>query len=153
MKLLRRAKFARVDAAPRLAILRSLPLEFAFPSDIVKMDAGTSWEIPPRTPPLLAFSSLSGMNPPPIKFDLGNVVVTSTAVEALRAWGQTLPWLLARHQSGDWGELSDDLRSFNDQAIERRMNVISVYRTPAGKPLNVFTRADRTLTLVHLGLS
>ncbi len=87
-----------------------------------------------------------------MKFELGYVVVTSTAADVLHRWGKSVESVLARHQAGDWGDLSEELRQLNERALTERMNVVSVYEAPDGKLLNIFTRADRTLTLVHLGL-
>ena len=84
------------------------------------------------------------------KFNLGRVVVTPGANQALLADGQTAELVLSRHQSGDWGEVSDRERELNEQALEGRLNVLSIYRTRAGQRVTIVTKADRSLTLVHV---
>jgi hypothetical protein len=85
-----------------------------------------------------------------MKFELGQIVVTPQASESLREWGRSLEDLLSRHQDGDWGDVPSEIGLVNDQAIVERRNIASVYRTPAGKAITIFTRADRSITMVHL---
>jgi len=49
------------------------------------------------------------------KFELGRVVATPGAVEALRAAGQSPESLLRLHMQGDWGDLNT-----HDRARQRR---------------------------------
>lgn len=84
------------------------------------------------------------------KFDLGRVVVTPTANQALLADGQSADLVLSRHQAGDWGEVSEHERELNDQAINSRANVLSIYKTRAGQRVTIVTKADRSMTLVHV---
>jgi len=84
------------------------------------------------------------------RFELGQVVVTPRAGEVLAQWGQTAEELLERHQSCDWGDITEEERQINEFAVSRAMNVVSCYTTPGGDQLTVFTRADRAYTLVHL---
>jgi len=85
------------------------------------------------------------------RFEIGEVVVTSRAEMALRAWGLPLDSLLARHQAGDWGDVSELERQCNDEGILRRYNLVSHFRTPSGELIMITTRADRSYTMVHLG--
>ncbi len=87
-----------------------------------------------------------------MKFQLGEVVVTPRASQALAASAQTLDELLARHQSGDWGEVTAAERQLNDEGIDQRFNLVSNYRTCRGERLTVVTRADRGSTFVHLAV-
>ncbi|MBI3836525.1 MAG: hypothetical protein HY288_01150 [Planctomycetia bacterium] len=86
------------------------------------------------------------------KFEVGEVVVTPAASAALHASGQTIDDFLARHQSGDWGEVSEQLRAVNERGLVERFNIQSVYSTATGERLIVMTTGDRSLTMVHLGL-
>src|SRR5207302_5983110 len=60
-------------------------------------------------------------------FKLGQVVATPGAIEALERAGQT-PWsLVARHVAGDWGELSEDDRQLNNEALKDGSRILSAY--------------------------
>jgi hypothetical protein len=83
-------------------------------------------------------------------FDLGQIVVTPRASALLAEWGQTAEDLIERHQSCDWGDVTEEERHINEFATTRAMNVVSCYTMPGGDQLTVFTRADRAYTLVHL---
>ena len=48
---------------------------------------------------------------------LGKIIATPGAVEALNAAEQTASHFLNRHLSGDWGTLCDEDRQQNDEAI------------------------------------
>ena len=82
---------------------------------------------------------------------MGEIVVTPTASAVLHASGQDIEVFLARHQSGDWGEVSEQVRAVNERGLVERFNLQSAYSTSAGDRLVVITTADRTLTMVHLG--
>lgn len=85
-----------------------------------------------------------------MRFDLGRVVVTPRASEALRAGGLKLEDLLNRHQSGDWGNVSDQTAEVNARAVQNGFALVSAYDMPTGERVTVFTRPDRTYTLVHV---
>ncbi|MGD9646864.1 MAG: hypothetical protein AB7U73_14205 [Pirellulales bacterium] len=85
-----------------------------------------------------------------MKFQLGEVLVTPRASQVLAANSQSLDELLARHQSGDWGDVSAAERRLNDEGVVKRFNLVSNYRTPGGERVMVITRADRESTFVHL---
>ena len=83
-------------------------------------------------------------------FQLGEVIVTPRASQALAESDQSLDELLARHRSGDWGDVSAAERRLNDEGVAKRFNLVSNYRTRCGDRLTVVTRADRGSTFVHL---
>ena len=85
-----------------------------------------------------------------IKFEAGEVVVTPAAAGALESHGHTVADLLARHQAGDWGDVSDQLRSVNDRGLAERFNLQSVFVVAEGQRVVVVTNRDRSLTMVHL---
>ena len=84
------------------------------------------------------------------KFDLGRVIITPTASAALQADGKTPADLLSRHQSGDWGDVTEQERSLNERGLAGHFNLQSVYKTIRGDRVAVVTKADRSLTLVHI---
>ena len=51
------------------------------------------------------------------KFSLGRIVATPAALEALHDAGQQPDEFLARHVTGDWGDLDDEDKSLNDAAL------------------------------------
>ena len=85
-----------------------------------------------------------------MRFDLGRVVVTPKASAALQARNLTLEDVLSRHQSGDWGEISTAAEQINEDALENGFALVSEYRTPGGDWVTVFTRPNRSQTLVHV---
>jgi hypothetical protein len=85
------------------------------------------------------------------KFELGELVVTPTASAALKAGGQTIDDFLARHQSGDWGEVSEQVRTVNERGVAEQFSLQSVYATGTGERLVIITTGDRSLTMIHLG--
>jgi hypothetical protein len=87
-----------------------------------------------------------------MKFQLGVVIVTPRATQALAESALSLDDLLARHQSGDWGDISAAERRLNDEGVAQRFNLVSTYRTRRGDRLTVVTRADRGSTFVHLSM-
>ena len=81
-------------------------------------------------------------------FQLGVVVATPGALEALAKSG-THPWsLLSRHVSGDFGsELDAEDVQANHDAIREGERILSVY-TVAGERLYVITEADRSSSTI-----
>jgi hypothetical protein len=80
-------------------------------------------------------------------FELGRVVATPAALAVLEEARVAPRDLLARHQSGDWGDLEAFDRRENARALLTGARILSAYRTQAGKIL-VITEADRSSTCV-----
>lgn len=57
---------------------------------------------------------------------------------------------LARHQSGDWGELDEHDTQANETALEEGLRLLSVYETAAGVRTYVITEWDRSVTTILL---
>ena len=81
---------------------------------------------------------------------LGQVVATPGAVEALKEASQTASHFLNRHLSGDWGDLCEEDRQLNDDAINNGSRVLSSYTLSTGDKLWVITEADRSATTLLL---
>jgi hypothetical protein len=75
------------------------------------------------------------------KFSLGQIVSTTGAVEALREAAQSASAFLQRHVQGDWGDLCEEDREANDQALLDGSRLLSAYRTSLGEKLWVITEA------------
>lgn len=76
-----------------------------------------------------------------IHFELGQVVATPGALEAMDAAGVTPVDLLRRHSQGDWGDLSTDDKQSNDEAIRDGSRIFSAYILPTDVKLWVITEA------------
>jgi hypothetical protein len=83
------------------------------------------------------------------RFRLGTCVVTPGALEILNAAGIAVLDLLERHAQGDWGELEEDDRVANEQALDGGDRLLSHYRFDGGRCW-VLTEADRSVTTVLL---
>jgi hypothetical protein len=83
------------------------------------------------------------------RFDLGRVLVTTGAAALLDRIGQDKETLLRRHQSGDWGDLGDEDRRANDDALRHGGRLFSSFRIQTEK-VWVITEADRRSTTVLL---
>jgi hypothetical protein len=55
---------------------------------------------------------------------------------------------LAKHHSGDWGEVDAEDRRLNDQALMDGSRLLSAYTTLKGRKLWVITEADRSVTTI-----
>ncbi len=82
-------------------------------------------------------------------FGLGAVVATPGALEALEASGASPADLLARHVSGDWGELGAEDKRLNDQALLRGLRILSAYDLAGGR-VWIITEHDRSATTILL---
>ncbi len=75
------------------------------------------------------------------KFSLGRIVATPGALHALQDAGQSASEFLARHVTGDWGDLQDEDKSLNDAALIDGSRLLSAYQTRKGEKLWVITEA------------
>ena len=83
-------------------------------------------------------------------FPLRQVVSTPGALAALRKAGQGPPEFLARHASGDWGDLCEADRQENQFSLQRGFQIFSSYRTDAGDELWVITDNHFSITTIFL---
>jgi hypothetical protein len=81
------------------------------------------------------------------KVRLGRRLITATAREALSTIA--VRCALARHASGDWGDLCEEDRQWNDQALRYGGALVSVYYDGSRK-FYVVTEGDRSATTIHL---
>jgi hypothetical protein len=73
------------------------------------------------------------------KFNLGQIVATPGALEALRESGQSPDFFIQKHQHGDWGEVDDEDKQANDRALVDGSRILSAYRTLKGIRIWVIT--------------
>jgi len=93
------------------------------------------------------------MNPnthPVPLFTLGTVCATPGALETLRACNASFTDLVARHVTGDWGDLSEEDAARNLVALEQGSRLLSVYSLDEQNTIWVITEADRSATTLLL---
>jgi hypothetical protein len=80
---------------------------------------------------------------------LGRVLATPGALSVLKKTGGHPFEYLARHATGDWGELCAFDRRQNQIALREGYRVLSSYETTAGT-VWIVTEADRSITTILL---
>jgi hypothetical protein len=80
---------------------------------------------------------------------LGRVVATPGALKLLSEMGEDPFGYLARHATGDWGNLCAFDRRQNEIALRDGYRVLSSYDVPQGR-VWVITEADRSVTTILL---
>ena len=80
---------------------------------------------------------------------LGRVVATPGALQLLSEAGEDPFDYLARHFSGDWGDLCTFDRRQNEMALREGARIFSSYETIAGRCW-IITEADRSVTTILL---
>ena len=86
----------------------------------------------------------------PRLFNPGQTVATPGALAALAESAQHPGDFLSRHLRGDWGELCEEDKQVNQEALEHDLRLLSAYRTTAGTKLWIITEADRSATTIML---
>lgn len=76
-----------------------------------------------------------------IHFELGQVVATPGALQAMDTASVTPVDLLRRHSQGDWGDLSAEDKQSNDEAIRDGSRIFSAYILLTDVKLWVITEA------------
>ena len=79
---------------------------------------------------------------------LGRVVMSACARRALT--DKDIYAALARHKTGDWGDVSEADRRANNNALNRGGRLLSVYTGADGDTFWVITEADKSSTTVPL---
>ena len=80
---------------------------------------------------------------------LGRVMATPGALKLLMEAGGHPFDLLARHATGDWGELCAFDRRQNEVALRDGNRILSSYRV-GGNKVWIITEADRSVTTILL---
>ena len=75
-------------------------------------------------------------------FNLGRVVSTPGALEALERNATHPIQLLRRHATGDWGELCDEDKEANKSALTTGARLMSVYTLPDNTKIWIITEAE-----------
>jgi hypothetical protein len=78
--------------------------------------------------------------------ELGQIVATANAVSQLP--NSAILIGIARHCTGDWGDVCEEDRESNDAALRDGERILSVYQTAAGVTFWIITEWDRSITTV-----
>ena len=85
-----------------------------------------------------------------VLFSLGHCAITHGAMTALEAIHVEPATLLRRHQCGDWGNLCQQDRQTNYEAVTDGFRVFSAYELTSAVRVWVITDADRSSTTILL---
>jgi hypothetical protein len=83
-------------------------------------------------------------------FPLGQIVATPGALAAFTEAEESPLRYLARHGTGDWGELDAEDWTANDRALRTAERLLSAYILRSGERLWIVTEADRSVTTLLL---
>ncbi len=83
-------------------------------------------------------------------FTLGQIITTPGAVAAFAATGERPFPLLARHQQGDWGDISAEDAAENGLSVTHSFRILSAYPLKNGTGIWILTEADRSATTILL---
>lgn len=84
-------------------------------------------------------------------FELGRVIATPDALDALQENNIRIAELLIKHVGGDWSNLSDGDRLENEQSVKNGWRILSSYPlNNAGDKIWIITEADRSSTCLIL---
>ncbi len=84
-------------------------------------------------------------------FPLGQLVATPGALALLAGAGENPAVLLARHVSGDWGEVPPEDARENELSVREGFRIVSSYPVGSGGArVWLITEADRSTTCILL---
>ena len=84
------------------------------------------------------------------RFPLGQVVITPGAISDIPA--DEVQECLLRHAEGDWGDVSQEDWSENDEALKNESRLMSSYLSKAGVRFWIITEWDRSYTTILLAM-
>jgi hypothetical protein len=80
------------------------------------------------------------------RFPLGKIVSTPAVIDL----GVDLNSYLHRHHCGDWGDLCEEDKQANEEALAEGFRILSCYQVGGGKRIYIITEADRSSTCLLL---
>jgi len=83
-------------------------------------------------------------------FELGKLVATPGALDALRRNQQTPLEFIQRHIRHDWGDLDEHDKHENDYSVKHGLRILSSYALQDGTRIWIITEADRSCTTILL---
>jgi hypothetical protein len=78
----------------------------------------------------------------PKQLNLGQIVATPAALAAIEGSNQNPADFLRRHASKDWGDVADEDKRLNDEAVQDGSRILSAYHTSNGTKLWIITEAE-----------
>ena len=81
-------------------------------------------------------------------FRIGRICSTPSALETLSS--DNILSGLQRHQAGNWGDVCDEDREANNQALKNGTRLFSVYHGANGIKFWIITEADWSVTTILL---
>ncbi len=85
-----------------------------------------------------------------MKFELGRVVATPGVLEHFQGIEESILPYIARHSSGDWGDLDEHDIQVNERALSNDEQLLSSYKTVGNQKIWIITERDRSVTTVLL---
>jgi hypothetical protein len=82
------------------------------------------------------------------KFKSGRILITPAALKTFPR--EFFAICLNRHFSGDWGDLEQEDKDANDEALKNGSRIFSAFEDSMGERLWVITEADRSATTLLL---
>lgn len=82
------------------------------------------------------------------KFALGQILITPGAKDALEH--SDVITALGRHRSGDFGEVCEEDKALNEEAVETGDRILSAYFDRKGEKFWIITEWDRSATTILL---
>lgn len=79
-------------------------------------------------------------------FELGDIVATPGAIDALKEANISALVYLSRHVTGDWGDLDEEDKAENEMALLNGFRLFSSYMLPTGRTIWIITERDRSAT-------
>lgn len=76
---------------------------------------------------------------PGSSFALGTLYATPGVLKAFEASGDDPLAFIFRHATGDWGDLGDEDKAFNDEAVEAGDRLLSAYHLTNGVKIYIIT--------------
>jgi hypothetical protein len=85
-----------------------------------------------------------------VRFQLGRLLLTHGAIDALEEAGQSPDEFINRHVRLEKGELSEEDHKENLFSVDKHLRIFSAFKTAQGVKLWVITEADRSATTILL---
>lgn len=82
------------------------------------------------------------------KFELGQVLITPGAHDDLDL--KDVASCLVRHAAGDFGDVSEEDKMYNEEAVENEGRILSAYNDRNGVKFWIITEWDRSATTILL---
>ena len=84
------------------------------------------------------------------RFELGELVITPNAHRLLSKYYLQADMFLAKHLVGNWGDLVEEDKKVNDDALLNGGQLFSSYKLPGDNMLWIITEWDRSVTTILL---